>query len=104
MVTLATSTNGLTLTAQCGTASVILNLETTDLSDNFQASGTQFTGGVAVATHVNGGTTGIPGNGPSDGNIDVIARNSTFPTFARVDAHASFGSPCTFWAMITPSG
>jgi len=38
-------------------------------------------------------------------DMNVIARDSTAGgTFARIDAHGTFGSPCTFWGMITPSG
>jgi hypothetical protein len=103
--TVAILANGLTLTASCG-SKVTLKLETTNKEDPIEASGTSAQDAAPTlnisedreSTHVVAEATEVA-------NLDVIARDSEFASFERIDAHITSNLPaCDVWAMITPSG
>jgi hypothetical protein len=103
--TLVTLNNGLTLTGTCGGSTTALGIQpTTDITNNVQGSGTDNVGTTVAQFDVDsGGEKFVSANTTAD--FDVIARNSTVDSrFSRIDAHARFGAPCTFWGIITPSG
>jgi hypothetical protein len=102
-VVLATLNNGLTVYGSCGVGNVVVDLETTNGSNNFQGSGTVLTAGNLTPVAFNGGSAGFGSTNSSSSDIAAIARDSTVGRFARVDVHGTYGSPCTFWGMITPS-
>jgi hypothetical protein len=104
-LTLVTLANGVTVKGQCGASAVVLEIETTSHASNLQASGTKSVDGATVVPLAVEGAAAVPPvSGPSEANVDVLARDSTVGRFARIDVHGSLGSPCTFWGMIIPSG
>jgi hypothetical protein len=104
-VPLATLSNGITVNGGCGLGSnVYIDLETTDHSNNFQGSGIVIFTEKLTPVQVNGGNTGFGSNNPTESDVEAMARDSAVGKFARIDVHGSFGSPCTFWGMIIPSG
>jgi hypothetical protein len=105
--TVATLANGLKVTGTCGASSVVgVELETVDASTHFQGSGTALSEGGTVMKPValNETAKGLGSSNAAQADLEVIARNTTFPSFDRLDVHGSYGSPCVFWGMITPSG
>jgi hypothetical protein len=97
---LATIGNGITVSGQCLVAEVELRLEVAGA--HLQVSGTASTGGSPQSFDFNEtGSQGVAG--PIVADLDVLARDSTAGKFARIDAHAQQGPPCTFWGMIIPS-
>jgi hypothetical protein len=102
----ATSPNGLTLRGSCltGPNSVGIKIQTTSGGNNLQASGTENTGVFTTSPQdVDNIAGATQTSDPTVADFDVIARDTTVGPFARIDFHAHFGSPCTFWGMITPS-
>jgi hypothetical protein len=105
-VPLATLSNGLTVTADCGIGgNVIVEIEPTDHSKfNFQGSGTISREGKLTPLDFNEGE-GASLNATPQGDIDFVARDLAFPNFDRIYVHGLAGSPtCAFWGMIIPSG
>ena len=102
---LATLGNGVRVKAICGIISaVVLELETTDANNTFQGSGIAVDAlGEPKPVSLNGGGKGFSSNGVAHADIEAIARDSAVGKFARIDVHGEYGSPCTFWGMVTPS-
>jgi hypothetical protein len=102
--TLATPGNGLIVKGTCTGAAAQLVIEATaGGADNIALSGTSFNGATLQAIDVK-----APGpqsiSSATFADLDVIGRDSTTNgRFARLDLHGSFGAPCEFWGMITPS-
>lgn len=101
--------NGITITGECNGSvkNVRITLEASEL--HLQASGTSTGDEVPGKTilspvDLNDSVTAVFTSGVSAADFDVIARDSTVGKFARLDVHGHFGSPCTFWGMIIPSG
>jgi hypothetical protein len=103
--TLATLSNGVTLTGQCSGTEVELRIETAGPATHLQISGT--------STKTTGGPMPVDGNNVAStatladvSSVDfaVLARDSSIGKFARIDAHGTFGSSCMFWGMVIPSG
>ena len=70
-----------------------------------EVSGTHSLDGSTVGETDNNTGTEVIGTSTSDVDWDVIARDLTLGGhFARIDAHGTFASPCSFWGMTTPSG
>jgi hypothetical protein len=84
---------------------VVLRIETTSGGNNIQVSGTvnTATGFATSPEDVDNITGAVQTADPSTTDFDVVARDKTVGPFARLDLHAHFGSPCTYWGMITPS-
>lgn len=106
--TLATSNNGMSVVGFCAPFFSRVLLITSSGSENLQASGTLWNSKEAIekVDRFNFGTA-IQGGGEQDGGIDVIARNSAFPTFEHFMLHSHLAGPkgaCTYWGMIIPSG
>jgi hypothetical protein len=104
--TLAKLANGVTLAGTCFNNGGIVELDLGVASGGtLQVSGTDSTGGTPNNADFDGGPGGGIGlQSTTSVDWDVIARDGTLNRgFARIDAHAEFGNPCTFWAMITPS-
>jgi hypothetical protein len=68
-----------------------------------QLSGTENTGASTSPARADG-ITSMSTSNPTDVELDVIARDTTIGRFDRIDVHGSFGSPCKYWGMATPSG
>jgi hypothetical protein len=102
---IATAPNGLTILGSCltGPSSVGLKIATTSGANNIQVSGTETTGLTVGPADVDNVSGAIQTSDPSTADFAVIARDKTVGPFARIDVHGHFGSPCTFWGMITPS-
>jgi hypothetical protein len=103
-VALATLSNGITVYGTCGFGNVIVDLETTDGSNNFQGSGIEISSGSLTSVQVNEGNTGFGSNNSTESDVEAMARDTKVGKLARIDVHGSSGSPCTFWGMIIPSG
>lgn len=97
----ATVGNGVTVTGGCQVAGVELRLVAG--SSHLQASGTASNGSTVKPFDFNEVTESEVVTGPITADVDVIARDSTAGKFARIDAHAQQGPPCTFWGVITLS-
>ena len=100
--------NGLELSAGCSGFQIQLYIDTTSGNPNsLQMSGTATggtTGGTLMIEDSNNTASGAEMNGNVLTDFDVIARDSTNGgKFARIDFHGTYGSPCTFWGMVTPS-
>jgi hypothetical protein len=95
--------NGLTVKGVCTSTAVELVIEAASSSDNIALSGTSFDGAALKAVDVkSAGPQSISSTGSAD--FDVIGRDSTINgRFVRMDLHGTFGAPCEFWGMITPS-
>jgi hypothetical protein len=103
--TLATVGNGLTVKGTCSSTTVELLIEASSPSDNIALSGTMLTGakGLESIDEKSPGPKSVPSTTFAD--FDVIGRDNFLAgQFARIDVHGTFGSPCEFWGMITPSG
>jgi hypothetical protein len=106
LAAIATTSNGLTVQGSCltGPSTVVLKIKTTSGANNIQVSGTVNTGPLATAPEDSDGPFGaVQTSDPNLVDFDVLARDKTVGPFARLDVHAKFGSPCTYWGMITPS-
>jgi hypothetical protein len=104
---LATLANGVTLSAQCSGTEVELKLETAGPGTHLQVSGTSSTNTPSpVVTPVDSNNVASTATvaGTSAADFAVLARDSTIGKFAHIDAHGTFGSSCTFWGMVIPSG
>jgi hypothetical protein len=101
--TLDTLPNGVTLAGTCFNNGGIVELDLSVASGTLQISGTYSTGtNITTADFDSPGGIGLQSLNTVD--WDVIARDGALNSgFARIDAHAEFGNPCKFWAMITPS-
>jgi hypothetical protein len=97
--------NGVTLAGSCFNSSVgIVELDLEVASGTLQISGTDSLGTSVGTADFDGPGGGIGLQSTTTVDWDVVARDATLNRgFARIDAHAEFGSPCRFWAMITPS-
>jgi hypothetical protein len=82
---------------------VVLRIETTSGANNIQVSGTATNGLTVSSTDVDNISAAVQTSDPSTVDYAVVARDKTVGPFARLDLHAHFGSPCTYWGMITPS-
>jgi hypothetical protein len=82
---------------------VVLRIETTSGANNIQVSGTATNGLTLSSTDVDNISAAVQTSDPSTVDYAVVARDKTVGPFARLDLHAHFGSPCTYWGMITPS-
>jgi hypothetical protein len=104
-IVLARLSNGVVLNGYCfgGFKKVAVELETPS-GPRLQASGTDSQDGAIAPLNDDNGSFGILFEGSSTANIDVIARDSAVGKFAHIDLHGAFGSPCTFWGMVIPSG
>jgi hypothetical protein len=102
---IATAPNGLTVLGSCltGPSSVGLKIATTSGGNNIQVSGTETNGLAVSAADVDNTAGAIQTSDPGTADFGVIARDKTVGPFARIDVHGHFGSPCTYWGMITPS-
>jgi hypothetical protein len=101
---IATTPNGLTVRATCTSGPlVVLRIETTSGANNIQVSGTVTNGLTVAATDVDNISAAVQSSDPNTVDYAVVARDKTVGPFARLDLHAHFGSPCTYWGMITPS-
>jgi hypothetical protein len=105
LTAIATAPNGITVLGSCltGPSSVGLKIATTAGGNNIQVSGTETTGLTVSAADVDNISGAIQTSDPSTADFAVIARDKTVGPFARIDVHGHFGSPCTYWGMITPS-
>jgi hypothetical protein len=104
--TLATLRNGIVVQGTCRPGIIVLGLNRKTAGDELQASGTATTSGTIAAVDFDA-TSGEPvtGNSASSVDIDLLARDATAGgKFARIEVHGTYGSPCTFWGMIIPSG
>jgi hypothetical protein len=101
--------NGINITGYCNGSLKYVQITLEASSElHLQASGTS-TGdeaGKSILSPVdlNNSVTAVLTSGASAADFDVIARDSAVGKFARLDVHGHFGSPCTFWGMIIPSG
>jgi Collagen triple helix repeat (20 copies) len=103
--TFATLGNGLTVRGKCSASAVFLEIETTSQANSLQVSGTKSVdAGTVESLEIEGSAAVLPISGASEANVDVLARDSSVGKFARIDVHGRFGSPCTFWGMVIPSG
>jgi hypothetical protein len=101
---LATLGNGLTVTGFCaGSHQVDIAVEASGPA-RLQASGTSSHDGTLASVDTNDATNKLEVSGSQTADLDVVARDSAFGKLARIDVHADFGSPCTFWGMLIPSG
>jgi hypothetical protein len=105
LTAIATAPNGLTLLASCltGPSTVGLKIATTGGGNNIQVSGTETNGLTVTAADVDNISGATQTSDPSTADFAVIARDKTVGPFARIDLHGHFGSPCTYWGMITPA-
>jgi hypothetical protein len=104
LATIATAPNGLTVRASCTSGPlVVLRIETSNGGNNLQVSGTQTNGITVSAQDADNSPGAVQTADPSTADLGVVARDKTLGHFARLDLHAHFGSPCTYWGMITPS-
>lgn len=109
-VLLASAANGMTVSGSCAAPAASVILSTTSGVSNLQASGTLANeeGEPERVDRDNvGSLVQAAGSAEGDGDIDVIARDSTFPTFEHFLLHAHLEAakaPCQFWGMIIPSG
>jgi hypothetical protein len=101
--TLVNLNNGLTLSGSCTTLPAV-QLHIEPGADVAQGSGTASLNGNpptqfdfdSIGAKTVGATSSV--------DFDVIARDATTGSgFVRIDAHGTFGNPCRFWGMITPS-
>jgi hypothetical protein len=104
LVSIGTAPNGLNLLGSCltGPNTVVLKIQTPS-GNNLQVSGTQNTGLTTSSADVDNPTSGTQAADAIVVDFDVVARDKTIGPFARLDIHGHFGSPCTYWGMITPS-
>jgi hypothetical protein len=104
--TIGTLSNGLLIQGECVSPDVFVRVVTASGANTLQISGTWSSSSQSPTTgmldHDNGTATGGVGS-TGNADLDVIARDSAIGHFARIDVHAEFGSPCTFWGVITPS-
>jgi hypothetical protein len=105
LASIATASNGLTVRGSCltGPSMVVLRIETTSGGNNIQVSGTENSGLATSAADVDSISGAVQTADAGTADFDVVARDKTVGPFARLDLHAHFGSPCTYWGMITPS-
>ena len=101
---IATAPNGLTISGSCLTGPSLVGLKIAAGGNNLQASGT-VSNGITVSSDDTGNSPvgGMQTADPTNADFGVIARDKTVGPFARIDVHGHFGSPCTYWGMITPS-
>jgi hypothetical protein len=105
LASISTVPNGLTVRGSCliGPNTVVLRIQTTSGGNNLQVSGTQNTGLSTSSADVDNIAGGTQTADATTVDFDVVARDKTIGPFARLDIHGHFGSPCTYWGMITPS-
>jgi Collagen triple helix repeat (20 copies) len=101
---LAKLSNGITVTGFCaGSHQVDLAIAASSPS-SLQVSGTSSQDGSLSSVDEDNTATTVTASGSTSADLDVIARDSSVGSLARIDVHGQFGSPCTFWGMIVPSG
>jgi hypothetical protein len=102
---IATASNGLTVQGSCltGPSQVVLKIKTTSGSNTLDLSGTVTNGLTISPEDVDTISGAAQSADPSTLDFAVIGRDRNVGPFARLDIHAHFGSPCTYWGMITPS-
>ena len=105
--TLITLANGLKVTGTCtnGPANIQVDVRTTSAALSEQASGTATNSGSPGVFRADANGTNSLGTIQDTSQVDlnVIARDTNVGTFDRIAVHGSFGVPCTYWGMITPS-
>jgi hypothetical protein len=104
--TLATLGNGVVVSGVCNGGLKNVQLRLASASEfHLQASGTAAGDGTLQSVDIDNGVTETStSGGATSADFDVLARDSTVGKFARIDVHGQFGSTCTFWGMIIPSG
>jgi hypothetical protein len=104
-MTLTTLGNGLTVSATCTAGSKpVVAVETTNHSDPLQASGTSSKDGTLKAVDEPGEGFRVSLEGAESADLDVVARDSEFATFAHIDVHGAPGlGSCTFWGVFIPA-
>jgi hypothetical protein len=101
---IATAPNGITVSGSCLSGPTVgLKIATSNGGNNIQVSGTENSNVSVSAADVDNVSGAIQTAGTSSADFDVVARDKTVGPFARLDIHGHFGSPCTYWGMITPS-
>jgi hypothetical protein len=105
LAAIATTSNGLTVQASCltGPSTVVLKIKTTSGANNIQVSGTENFATTVSVQDADNSPGAVQTADTNTADFDVVARDKTIGPFARLDIHGHFGSPCTYWGMITPS-
>jgi hypothetical protein len=110
-VELAKTSNGLTVSGLCTPNFARVFVQTTSGLSNLDVFGTLASEKAPIARvdlkNFGSGVAATSIGGTEDGDIDVIARDSTFAKFAHFMVHAHLEAakaPCTFSGMITPAG
>jgi hypothetical protein len=101
---LAALANGVTLSGQCSGTEVELKIETAGPATHLQISGASTKAGTTTPVDGNNAASTATVTDASSVDFAVLARDSTIGKFAHIDAHGTFGSSCTFWGMVIPSG
>jgi hypothetical protein len=101
------SASGMTVEGVCAPVFARVVLITTSEATDLQASGTLANANESPerVDRNNFGSL-VQAGGLGDGDIDVIARDGSFPSFSHFMLHvhlAGAKEPCSFWGMITPS-
>jgi hypothetical protein len=100
---LATLANGITVTASCSGSAVSVSISASGPA-RLQVSGTASEGKAVEALDTNDVVEALAVGAAQTVDVDVIARDSAFSKFERIDVHAQAGSPdCPVWGMLTPS-
>ncbi len=102
----ATASNGITVEGSCltGPSAVVLKIKTTAGTNTLDLSGTVNNGPFTTSPEDVDNIAGAAQSSDASAiDFDVIARDRNVGPFARLDIHGHFGSPCTYWGMITPS-
>jgi hypothetical protein len=103
------ATSGITVRASCNSGpQVVLRIETSNLTNNIQVSGTENQGTLTtIPQDADNSPAAVQVADATVVDFDVLARDKTVGQFARLDVHGRVGSPasspCNFWGMITPS-
>ena len=100
---LATPGNGITVTGFCASGAVDVAVQASAPA-HLQASGTAAQDGALASVDSNEALETLTVSGSHTADLDVIAGDSAFAKFARIDVHGDFGSPCTFWGTVIPAG
>jgi hypothetical protein len=93
--------NGVSVVGTCRPGTMILGLGTE--GNNLATAGTATLGTTVVSGDAEGGSK-ISVSNPGTVDLNLIARDVRVARFARIDVHGTYGAPCKFSGMITPSG
>ena len=101
---LANLANGVGVTASCGGSGGVSLSIAASAPARLQASGTRTQDGVLTSADTDNTTQTIEASASKTADLDVIAADSAFGKFDRIDIHGEAGSPnCVVWATIIPS-